>query len=116
MKTTKRMLVAGLMAAVMVASTGLSVQTSGAGAGLRLDSVAYALPVDHTSGKQKKKDLEDGGYKCTYVATGFYECTKDGDTTYWCDAHGDCEPKPFRTTPGRWAPIAPRGDMVATAQ
>ena len=42
-----------------------------------------------------KKGLEDQGYKCELVATGFWECTKAGETTYWCDV-SSCQPKPRR--------------------
>ena len=62
-----------------------------------------------------KTGLQDAGYKCTYIASGFWECTKAGSPTYWCDAAGKCEVKPFRhpsddiVNPGGgvYAPVEP---------
>lgn len=62
---------------------------------------AFAMDNGSGPGNQKQKDLEDKGYTCTVVGTGHTECTKSGETTYWCDKTGTCEPKPFRTDPGR---------------
>ena len=98
MRTVKRLLVAGLLAAVLAMPVVPTVMTTGSGWGVGLESTAsVALAA------MKRGDLEKGGYTCTYVATGFYECKKDGSTTYWCDANGTCEPKwrsPEPQTPG----------------
>ena len=120
MRTGKQMLVAALLAAALLVSpVGLSVTTGGPGPGLSLASTAstaYALRIDNTSGRKTRKQLEDAGYTCTYVATGFYECTKAGDTAYWCDGTGACDEKPFRTVPtnrGRTV-ITPGGGITAS--
>jgi hypothetical protein len=62
-----------------------------------------AFAMDNGAGPTgtRQKDLEDKGYTCTVVGTGHTECTKAGAETYWCDKTGTCEPKPFRTDPGR---------------
>ena len=117
MQITKRVLVAGMLAsAVLVAPIGLSVTTGGTELGLvSAARPAYALPINTTSGRKTRKELEDAGYTCRYIATGFWECKKDGDTTYWCDITGACDEKPFivPTHGGRTA-ITPGGGTAAS--
>lgn len=60
-----------------------------------------------------KKSLEDSGYTCTYVATGFWECTKAGETTYWCDV-SSCQPKPRTVRPGKGLRLPNANQMLMT--
>jgi hypothetical protein len=73
MQATKRILVAGLMAAgLMVLPMGLSVALGGSGPGLGLISVVstvYALPVDTTGGEQTDAPVRPVGGTVQKVST-----------------------------------------------
>ncbi|MHB1104016.1 MAG: hypothetical protein ACYC0C_14830 [Devosia sp.] len=60
-----------------------------------------------------RKSLEDAGYTCSYVATGFWECTKAGETTYWCDV-SSCQPKPLTVRPGKGLRLPNANTMLMT--
>ncbi len=60
-----------------------------------------------------RKSLEDAGYTCSLVATGFWECTKAGETTYWCDVTS-CQPKPRTVRPGKMPRLPNANTMLMT--
>jgi len=44
-----------------------------------------------------KKDIEDAGGRCEYIATDFWECTDKDGKVWWCSNGGkDCVAKPLR--------------------